>query len=432
LIRDVNVLTYEGEYDHQYVVGGRAFKVRVTKHFINDDLTSREGAILTNNAPTEIVFRVLNPEAPDSDASITVNIHKFKVGVIDREVIQNAFDVESCFKGPMQSTWFEMVFPLQEKLSEQLLNHEKAIESSFRSALGELPPNRLPVVIVEKTNDFILVSAQLLDRPEDIFDKVPNEQILHGKDNKDANAQNSMLIESGQLCERKCLDSEVDVEKAICTSFSFCANLECDLHFTNNEKQNPAEFKVADKCWTYKKKPNVPNNIMDERGMSLSKHTIPGVLNLIDKMIQNKELKITVDRKNNDNTATSQELEASLLVRNVDPGFIANKRIKKKNDKEDNLSTLLEGYVVHERNMEFAYSDEALDKFKFTRLAGLEPQACARFCDDDDACKSFSICTDPTQNCILAPVDYQDITESMLDSPRFACTVLASKYTKIF
>lgn len=425
-IRGVHVLTYEGEYEHQYVSDEKPLKVRVTKHFIDDKTTVSEGVVLTNNAPTELVFKVIDPSTPNVDTSITINIHKFVVGVLDPEVVRTTFDVTNCFKQPLQSTWFEIVFPLQEELAEQLLISEKSIENAFRTALGELPPNRLPVVIVDQTPNFILISAQLLDRPEDIFDRITYQQILHGQDNKEADASNSMLIESRELCERKCLDSEVD--KSMCTAFSFCESLECDLHFTSQDNVKPAQFTPVHGCYSYKKKDNVPNNIMD--GNTLAKHTIPGVLNMIDQMIEEKELKIIIDRQNENNTVASQDIEATLLVRDVEPGFLSNKEIKKKDDKEDDLTTLTKGYILHKRNTEFVYNDEALAKFKMIRLAGLEPQGCARSCDDDDNCKSFSICTDASMNCILSPSDYENITEEMLDKNKFSCSVMTSKPNK--
>ena len=38
------------------------------------------------------------------------------------KVQKSAFDITPCFTGPMQSTWFEIIFPLQEELAQEIVD----------------------------------------------------------------------------------------------------------------------------------------------------------------------------------------------------------------------------------------------------------------------------------------------------------------------
>ena len=116
------------------------------------------------------------------------------------------------------------------------------------------------------------------------------------------------------------------------------------------------------------------------------------------------------------------------MVRDVDPGFLTNKRFKKDTGNgEDSLTELTKGYKVHKENAEFAYSDEAIEKNKLTLLPGKTTKECARLCNEDSSCKSFSTCNDVSGNCILAPVDYDGIKNEMIDDVRFSCNIMTSE-----
>ena len=55
------------------------------------------------------------------------------------------------------------------------------------------------------------------------------------------------------------------------------------------------KVQVADGCYTYKKKQNVPNNVIGDEGLTMAKHTHVGVLNMIQQQIKEKKMKITLE-----------------------------------------------------------------------------------------------------------------------------------------
>ena len=81
-IRDVKVLTYEGEYENEYAVGNdKSTKVLVTKHFIDDDLyEGRQEPSSHSMLRQKLYSESLDPEMPSLQTFVTVNIHKFQVG----------------------------------------------------------------------------------------------------------------------------------------------------------------------------------------------------------------------------------------------------------------------------------------------------------------------------------------------------------------
>lgn len=146
---------------------------------------------------------------------ITLNIYTFKSKIPE---VAKLFDVSNCFEGD-EVQWFQLQFPVEAMNRTELKKSVPQIKAAVRSALGDIPPARMPEIAINFNKTAMTARIKLTDRPnyKQSFKLDANKVVEKSTQTK------SFASESADDCARRC---QLD---RYCSGFSWCSSSTCTV-----------------------------------------------------------------------------------------------------------------------------------------------------------------------------------------------------------